>query len=109
MVIWLRRSSHLEKVWLVATKRKDAATTTRESYGIKESKMKFERKFGWDDKDLITIEAESFEKITMIQDFIDFQEYHGWGTEYLAYEPLDDEDDEDEEVPPFALDTHEPL
>ena len=37
MVIWLRRSSHLEKVWLVSTKREDAAATTRESYGIKES------------------------------------------------------------------------
>ena len=41
MVIWLRRSSHLEKVWLVATKREDAATTTRESYGIKESEMSY--------------------------------------------------------------------
>jgi len=41
MVIWLRRSSNLEKVWLVATKREDAATTTRESNGIKESKMSY--------------------------------------------------------------------
>ena len=41
MVIWLRRSSHLEKVWLVATKREDAATTTRKSYGIKESEMSY--------------------------------------------------------------------
>ena len=41
MVIWLRRSSHLEKVWLVATKREDAATTTRESHGIKESEMSY--------------------------------------------------------------------
>ena len=41
MVIWLRRSSHLEKAWLVSTKRKDAATTTRESHGIKESEMSY--------------------------------------------------------------------
>ena len=37
MVIWLRRSSNLEKVWLVATKREDVATTARKSNGIKES------------------------------------------------------------------------
>ena len=41
MVIWLRRSSHLEKVWLVATKREDAATATRENHGIKESEMSY--------------------------------------------------------------------
>jgi NTP pyrophosphatase (non-canonical NTP hydrolase) len=41
MVIWLRRSSHLEKVWMVSTKREDAATTTRKSYGIKESEMSY--------------------------------------------------------------------
>ena len=39
MVIWLRRSSHLEKVWLVASKREYVATTTRESHGIKEGEM----------------------------------------------------------------------
>ena len=108
MVIWLRRSSHLEKVWLVATKREDAATATRENHGIKESKMKFERKFGWDDQDLLTIEAESFEKISVINDFIEFQEYHGWGTEYKEVD-CDDDEFEEEEVPPFALSTHEPL
>ena len=39
MVIWLRRSSHLEKVWLVSSKREDVATTTRENHGIKEGKV----------------------------------------------------------------------
>jgi len=29
----------MEKAWLESTKREDAATTTRESYGIKESEM----------------------------------------------------------------------
>ncbi len=96
MVFWLRRSSYLEKVWMDSTFREDAATTTREiSRTFKESKMKFERKFGWDDKDVIAIEAESFEKITVINDFIEFQEYHGWGAEYKA---LVDDDDIFEEL-----------
>jgi len=79
-----------------STFREDAATPTREiSRTFKESKMKFERKFGWDDKDLLTVEAESFEKITVINDFIEFQEYHGWGAEYKA---LVDDDDIFEEL-----------
>ena len=107
MVFRIRRSGHLEKVWMDSTFREDAATTTREiSRTFKESKMKFERKFGWDDQDLLTIEAESFEKISVINDFIEFQEYHGWGTEYKE---VDDDEDEDEEIPPFALDTYDPL
>ena len=89
-----------------STKREDASTTTRESHGIKESKMKFERKFGWDDQDLLTIEAESFEKISVINDFIEFQEYHGWGTEYKE---VDDDEFEDEEIPEFALNSKEEL
>jgi hypothetical protein len=93
-----------------STKREDAATTTRERYStFKESKMKFERKFGWDDKDLITIEAESFEKILVINDFIEFQEYHGWGTEYKEVDCDDDEFEEDaaEEVIAAGLDNSE--
>ena len=108
MVIWLRRSSHLEKVWLVATKRKDAATTPRESYGIKESKMKFEMEFGYFNDKLI-IESHDFDMIKIFHEFVQFQEGHGWAVNYEAVAPLDFEDDEDEEVPPFALDTHEPL
>jgi hypothetical protein len=70
--------------------------------------MKFERKFGWDDQDLLTIEAESFEKISVINDFIEFQEYHGWGTEYKEVD-CDDDVFEDEETPPFAIDSKEEL
>ena len=90
-----------------STLREDAATTAREiSRTFKESKMKFERKFGWDDQDLLTIEAESFEKISVINDFIEFQEYHGWGTEYKE---VDDDEFEDEEISPFAIDSKEEL
>jgi hypothetical protein len=30
----------MEEAWMESTKREDAATTTRESYGVKESEMK---------------------------------------------------------------------
>ncbi len=93
-----------------STKWEDASTTARERYStFKESEMKFERKFGWDDKDLITIEAESFEKISVINDFIEFQEYHGWGTEYKEVDCDDDEFEEDaaEEIIAAGLDDSE--
>ena len=90
-----------------STKREDAATTTRESYGIKESKMKFEMELGFIENEKITIETWDFEKIQIIKDFIAFQEEHGWAVDYEAVEPLDIEDEE--EIAPFALSTHEPL
>jgi hypothetical protein len=108
MVFWLRRSSHLEKVWLVSTKRKDAAATTRESHGIKESEMKFEMEFGYFN-DKLVIETHDFDMIKIFHEFVQFQEAHGWAVNYEAVAPLDFEDDEDEEIPPFALNTHEPL
>ena len=91
-----------------STKREDAATTTRESYGIKESKMKFEMELGFIENEKITIETWDFEKIQIIKDFITFQEEYGWAVDYEAV-GLDDEDTEEEEIPPFALNTHEPL
>ena len=88
---------------MVATKREDAATTTRESYGIKESKMKFEMEFGiFNDK--LVIETSDFDIIKIFQEFVMFQEAHGWAVNYEAVDC-----DEDEEIPPFALNTHEPL
>jgi hypothetical protein len=100
----------MEETWMESTIRENDPATTREGCSaIKESKMKFERKFGWDDKDLITIEAESFEKILVINDFIEFQEYHGWGTEYKEVDCDDDEFEEDaaEEVIAAGLDNSE--
>ena len=86
-----------------STKREDAATTTRESYGIKESKMKFEMEFGiFNDK--LVIETSDFDIIKIFQEFVMFQEAHGWAVNYEAVDC-----DEDEEIPPFALNTHEPL
>ncbi len=74
--------------------------------------MKFEMDLGFIENEKITIETWDFDKIQIIKDFIDFQEEHGWAVEYEAVE-LDDEDieedTEEEEVPVFALNAHEPL
>ena len=67
--------------------------------------------FGWTGNEKIVVETFDFEKIQVIQEFIQFQEEHGWEVEYEAIE-LDDEDieeTEEEEVPEFALNAHEPL
>jgi len=74
--------------------------------------MKFEMDIGFSEHEKITVETWDFDKIQIIRDFIAFQEEHGWAVEYEAVEPLDFEDEEDseeEEVPAFALDAHEPL
>ena len=54
--------------------------------------------FGWTGSEKIVVETHDFEKIQIIQDFIQFQEEHGWEVEYEAVESLDFEDTEDEEV-----------
>jgi hypothetical protein len=73
--------------------------------------MKFEMEFGWTGSEKIVVETFDFEKIQIIQEFIEFQEENGWAVDYEAIEPLDfeDEETEEEEVPPFALNSHEPL
>ena len=71
--------------------------------------MKFEMEFGWIGSEKVTVETHDFEKIQIIQEFIEFQEEHGWAVDYEATEPLDFEDTEEEEVAPFALDSKEEL
>jgi hypothetical protein len=74
--------------------------------------MKFEMEFGWTSSEKVTVETHDFEKIQIIQEFIEFQEENGWAVEYEAINPLDEdfeEETEEEEVPPFALSSHEPL
>ena len=70
--------------------------------------MKFEMDFGWIGSEKITVETFDFEKIQVIQEFIEFQEENGWAVEYEAIEPDDEEDEEDEEKA-VALNNHEPL
>jgi len=70
--------------------------------------MKFEMDFGWTGNEKIVVETFDFEKIQVIQEFIQFQEEHGWEVEYEVVD-CDEEDTEEEEVPAFALNAHEPL
>jgi hypothetical protein len=58
--------------------------------------MKFEMEFGWTGNEKITVETFDFDKIQIIQDFIQFQEENGWEVEYEATESLDLEDTEEE-------------
>jgi hypothetical protein len=74
--------------------------------------MKFEMEIGWIGDEKITVDTHNFEKIEIIKEFIEFQEAHGWAVNYEAVELLDFEDEEDseeEEVPPFALNSKEEL
>ena len=62
--------------------------------------MKFEMEFGWTGGEKITVETFDFEKIQVIQEFIQFQEENGWAVEYEAIDDLEDEFEEvtEEEV-----------
>ena len=57
--------------------------------------------FGWIGSEKIVVETHDFEKIQIIQEFIEFQEENGWAVEYEAIDELDielEEDTEEEEV-----------
>ena len=64
--------------------------------------------FGWTGSEKITVETHDFEKIQIIQDFIQFQEENGWAVEYEVVD-CDEDEDTEEEIPAFALNAHEPL
>jgi hypothetical protein len=70
--------------------------------------MKFEMEFGWVGNEKITVETHDFDKIQVIQEFIEFQEENGWAVEYEAID-CDEDEDTEEETPAFALNAHEPL
>jgi len=65
--------------------------------------MKFEMQFGWIVDEKITVETHDFDKIQIIQEFIEFQEEHGWAVDYEAVESDDEDDTEEEEVIPAGL------
>ena len=70
--------------------------------------MKFEMEFGWTGSEKITVETHDFEKIQIIQDFIQFQEENGWAVEYEVID-CDEDEDTEEEVASFPPNAHEPL
>jgi hypothetical protein len=59
--------------------------------------MKFEMEFGLDN-DKLTIESHDFEIIQIFQEFVRFQDAHGWGVIYKAVD-MGDDDFEFMEVP----------
>ncbi len=65
--------------------------------------------FGWVGSEKITVETHDFEKIQVIQEFIQFQEENGWEVEYEAIDELEDEFEEDaaEEIIAAGLDDSE--
>jgi len=71
--------------------------------------MKFEMEFGWTGSEKVTVETHDFEKIQIIQEFIEFQEENGWAVEYEAIDEFEDEFEEDaaEEVIAAGLDDSE--
>jgi len=71
--------------------------------------MKFEMDFGWTGNEKIVVETFDFEKIQIIQEFIQFQEEHGWEVEYEAIDCDEDGFEEEEEVATFPSNAHEPL
>jgi hypothetical protein len=74
--------------------------------------MKFEMAIGYIENEKITVETWDFDKIEIIKDFIEFQEEHGWAVEYEAVDCDDEdfeEDSEEEEITPMALDSKEEL
>jgi hypothetical protein len=62
--------------------------------------MKFEMQFGWLDSEKIVIETNDFNKIQIIQEFIETQEANDWAMEYEDADELEIEfeDTEEEEV-----------
>jgi hypothetical protein len=73
--------------------------------------MKFEMDIGYIENEKITIETWDYQKIAEIHKFIQFMEEHAWCVDYEAVESIDfeDEETEEEETPPFAIDSKEEL
>ena len=63
--------------------------------------MKFEMEFGWIGDEKITVETHDFDKIKIIQAFIEYQDENGWiddSEDDYDSEISEEEDTEDEEV-----------
>jgi len=56
---------------------------------------------GWIGEEKITVHSHDFEKIQIIQEFIEFQEENGWDVDYEAIDEVEvelEEDTEEEEI-----------
>jgi hypothetical protein len=60
--------------------------------------------WSWDEEQKLTIETSDFDKVQIIQEFIAFQQEHGWAADYDLVEDdeeeeeVEDEEDEEEEA-----------
>ena len=61
----------------------------------------------WASDETLTINSHDFEKLQIIQQFITFQQEHGWAVEYEAVDCDEEEDTEEEEVIAAGLDDSE--
>ena len=52
--------------------------------------------WSWDEDQTVTIETDDFDKVLIIQEFIEFQKDHGWAADYDLVE--DDEEEVEDEV-----------
>jgi hypothetical protein len=60
--------------------------------------MKFEMEFGWTGNETVTITTFDFDKIAILQEFINYQESTGWvGNEYEDADDLEEEFEDTEE------------
>jgi hypothetical protein len=54
--------------------------------------------WSWDEEQTVTIETSDFDKVQIIQEFIEFQKDHGWAADYeLSQEYVDSQCDEENE------------
>lgn len=53
--------------------------------------------WSWDEEQKLTIETSDFDKVQIIQEFIAFQQEHGWAADYDLVEDDEEEEVEDEE------------
>jgi len=58
----------------------------------------------WCNEEKVTIETNDFDKVQIIQEFLEFQMENGWAVDYVA---VIDEDEEDEEALAIATEADE--
>jgi hypothetical protein len=65
--------------------------------------------WSWDEDQKVTIQTGDFDKVQIIQEFIAFQQEHGWAADYDLVEDyeeeeeVEDEEDEEEEEAEYAV------
>jgi len=62
--------------------------------------------WSWDEDQTVTIETDDFDKVLIIQEFIEFQKEHGWAADYDLVEDYEEEEDgveEEDEVAEYAV------